>query len=141
MHIIWNPRLNVSTNMSNVVKPQKFVPTELNDFTVSDLVYLHSKEQFLRFYLPMCALVRKYSCIFCILHDNKASSLRRTSYYLGREVIVNRLCIECRSSRRHALIIRYLMVIILFSIVLIYFNILKETLFWDLTYKWQSCSI
>jgi len=34
LHIIWNPRIQVSTNMSNVVKPRNFVPTKLNDFTV-----------------------------------------------------------------------------------------------------------
>ena len=130
VHIIWNQRLKVSTNMSNVVKPQKFVPTELNDFTVSDLVYLHFKEQFFIFYLHMCALVRKYSCIFCISNDNKASSLRRTSYCLGREVIVNRLCIECRSSRRHVLIIQHLMVVILFGLFLYIPITKKRNCFW-----------
>jgi len=34
LHIILNPRIEVSTNMSNVVKPQGFVSTKLNDFTV-----------------------------------------------------------------------------------------------------------
>ena len=34
LHIISNPQIQVSTNMSNVVKPQNFVPTKLNDFTV-----------------------------------------------------------------------------------------------------------
>jgi len=33
-HIILNPRIQVSTIMSIVVKQQKFVPMELNDLTV-----------------------------------------------------------------------------------------------------------
>jgi len=32
--MIWNPQIQVSTNMSIVVKPWNFVPTKLNDFTV-----------------------------------------------------------------------------------------------------------
>ena len=34
MLIIWNSRIQVSTNMSNVVKPWNVVPTKLNDFPV-----------------------------------------------------------------------------------------------------------
>jgi len=34
LHLVWNPQIQVSTNVSNVVKPQNFVPTKLNDFTV-----------------------------------------------------------------------------------------------------------
>jgi len=31
---IWKPWFHVSTNMSNVVKPQNLVPMKWNDFTV-----------------------------------------------------------------------------------------------------------
>ena len=34
LQIIWNPRIQVSTNMTNVIKSKKFKPTNLNDFTV-----------------------------------------------------------------------------------------------------------
>jgi len=50
LQIIWNPRIKVSMNMPNVVKPQYFVPTKLNDFTVfssndiflGDNVFIHT---------------------------------------------------------------------------------------------------
>ena len=38
LHILWNPQIQVSTYMSNVVKPWNFVPTKLNDFTVFNLL-------------------------------------------------------------------------------------------------------
>jgi len=34
LHLVWNPQIQMSTNMSNVVKPRNFMPTKLNDFTV-----------------------------------------------------------------------------------------------------------
>jgi len=34
MHIIWNPKIQVSMNMSIVIKPWNFVPMKLNAFTV-----------------------------------------------------------------------------------------------------------
>ena len=34
LQTILNPQIKMFTNMSNVVKPQNFVPTKLNDFTV-----------------------------------------------------------------------------------------------------------
>ena len=34
LHILRNPRIQVSTNMSNVVKPRNAMPTKLNTFTV-----------------------------------------------------------------------------------------------------------
>jgi len=33
-NIIWNPQIEVFTNMSIIVKPQNLVPMKLNDFTV-----------------------------------------------------------------------------------------------------------
>ena len=38
VHIICNPTIQVSTNMSIVVKPLNFMPTTLNDFTVFSLL-------------------------------------------------------------------------------------------------------
>jgi len=34
LHIIWNPWIQASLNMFNVIKEWNFVPTKLNDFTV-----------------------------------------------------------------------------------------------------------
>ena len=39
LHIICNPPIQVSTNMSSIVKPRNVMPTKLNDFTVSVVQY------------------------------------------------------------------------------------------------------
>jgi len=46
IHIIWNPQIQVSTNMSNVVKPWDFVPTKLNFTVQSRLSYVTSNGTF-----------------------------------------------------------------------------------------------
>ena len=35
LNIIWNPRIQVSINMSIIINPRNFAPTKLNDFTVN----------------------------------------------------------------------------------------------------------
>jgi len=39
LNIIWNPWIQVSTNMSIIVKLRILVPTKLNDFIVCDFIY------------------------------------------------------------------------------------------------------
>jgi len=63
MHIIWNPKIQMSMNMSIVIKPWNFVPMKLNAFTVfriGRIIEIRYHGQLIKHILSIFCLVIKY---------------------------------------------------------------------------------